>query len=83
MGQNTMAVFQFHPKHGIGQGFNHPTFNLYRFFFRHNLRSGTDFKSVPPTFPILASPAKPPLLYPAQDLRPVLRNRHGMLKMRG
>ena len=71
MGQNAVTVFQFHSKHGIGQGLNHPAFNLYRLFFRHNLHSGTDFKSVP----------MPPLLHPAQDLRSVLRNHHGMLKV--
>ena len=38
MGQDAMAVFQFHSKHGIGQGFDHPAFNFYSLFFRHNLR---------------------------------------------
>lgn len=42
MGQNAVTVFQFHPKHGVGQGLNHPAFNLYRLFFRHNLHSAWD-----------------------------------------
>jgi hypothetical protein len=37
MGQNTMSIIQFNAKHGIGQGLNNTSFNLYGFFFRHKI----------------------------------------------
>jgi len=33
--QHFMAIFEFHPKHCIGQGLKNPTFNLYCFLFSH------------------------------------------------
>jgi hypothetical protein len=31
----SVLVIQFHPEHGIGQGFPDNSFYFYRFFFRH------------------------------------------------
>ena len=37
MGQDPVPVGQFHPEHGIGQGFDYRTLDFNGLFFRHTL----------------------------------------------
>src|SRR5204862_8208036 len=43
MSQNPMAIREFHPKHGIGQKFNHLAFYFNCVFARHVRISGSSF----------------------------------------
>jgi hypothetical protein len=48
--QVSILVIQFHPEHGVGQGFPDNSFDFYRFFFCHKNSLKMCFTGLKPGF---------------------------------